>query len=116
MSVRDPQAVRQHIDALQDQVTELKESVEMHARREIHETFVAVRPEGRGGQSVGSTSDYQVIADISDADAPPGGVDHCVMLAPAADAAGKRDGAVAGMYLDVVVKREHTVAVESTLH
>jgi uncharacterized coiled-coil DUF342 family protein len=40
MSVREPEAVREHIDSLQHQVTELKESVEQ-GRREKSQQLTA---------------------------------------------------------------------------
>ena len=51
MSVREPQAVRQHIDALQRQVNELKESVEQ-ASRETSQQITARVEQLRAAQSL----------------------------------------------------------------
>lgn len=50
MSVREPQAVRQHIDALQRQVNELKESVEQ-ASRETSQQITARVEQLRAAQT-----------------------------------------------------------------
>ncbi len=51
-------------------------------------------------ESIGSASDYQVIADIPHTKSAPGGIDNRVVLYPGADVTGERDRAVAGAYLD----------------
>ena len=64
-----------------------------------------VPPETASGvrSAAHSLGDYQVVADVLDADVRPGGVDYRIMFGPAADVAGEGDGAVAGVNQDVAV-------------
>src|SRR6266496_1889100 len=70
-------------------------------------TTTAVSQQGSGSvDRKRSAGDVEVVADVGDAKAPPGGVEHGVMLGPGADVAGQGHRAITDGHGDVAVVRD----------